>query len=582
MNSSLEQILDKYKKILSISNEKVVYQLGTDKYEAELSWNEYSQTWIIFHREDITEFYFIHELGHIYFSRKITHCDDFAVDTEIKPGLDECLYPLINNLIDGLVDYNLSKFNEIYPILWKKYSEYFEKFNDFKDYVDEIDNLFDLLSLYKLLYIAYRFITREVHKKAFSSKIDQVLKYLKKSLLEFTPDISKEKLEKIESYLNKFKEVKDSNDLKEISIYISNVLLSTEFWDKKTLIKQIKLYFPSLSLKNKKNKNKGFPKLLYLDQNVWIKLARVHYGKEKDEDIERLVEKIARLVDSGKLIVPINLTNAHETQKLKDEKRRKRLAQFIISISRGYCFIPYVYLMDVEILNIIHRKLKKPEINIRKRAVGIGIFYLIATGRPPEIKGPLLTNSQRKIIKNAIEKEFATPIKVLNFMLGNLNQTEHDFNSTIQQIETLRKEYFKHLDKPFRNKLRIARYLSSMIAPRVAEKCIEYNLHPLEVFPIRPTYEELMDYFKHLPLLYTIHCLHVGMERDPGRSIRENDLADIASYSFAIPYCDYVIGERFFLSIAKSDKLDELYNTVILTLSEIKSIEQYLDDLLKK
>ncbi len=61
--------------------------------------------------------------------------------------------------------------------------------------------------------------------------------------------------------------------------------------------------------------------------------------------------------------------------------------------------------------------------------------------------------------------------------------------------------------------------------------------------------------------MYTTFCLTDERDRLGDRSINKNDIYDIAAFSIAIPYCDIVIGEKMFISIAKDRKLDALYDT---------------------
>ena len=56
--------------------------------------------------------------------------------------------------------------------------------------------------------------------------------------------------------------------------------------------------------------------------------------------------------------------------------------------------------------------------------------------------------------------------------------------------------------------------------------------------------------------------------------MQKNDLNDILAFSMAIPYCDIVIGEKMFISLAKQAHLDKIYNTIIL--SSIKELDKYI------
>lgn len=76
-----------------------------------------------------------------------------------------------------------------------------------------------------------------------------------------------------------------------------------------------------------------FPRMLCLDMNHWIHLARAHYGREPTQEAVAALEVIRRCVRSGKLMVPIASTNVLEAAEVSDPERRERLARFMVELS---------------------------------------------------------------------------------------------------------------------------------------------------------------------------------------------------------------------------------------------------------
>jgi hypothetical protein len=77
-------------------------------------------------------------------------------------------------------------------------------------------------------------------------------------------------------------------------------------------------------------------KYLYLDQNMWIYLSQVHYGKNTNFIFSELLERIKFLMQKNLLVVPINLANVVELKKISNRNRREKLARFIAESILSY------------------------------------------------------------------------------------------------------------------------------------------------------------------------------------------------------------------------------------------------------
>ncbi|MFX1297418.1 MAG: hypothetical protein ACFFD2_21500, partial [Promethearchaeota archaeon] len=173
-------------------------------------------------------------------------------------------------------------------------------------------------------------------------------------------------------------------------------------------------------------------------------------------------------------------------------------------------------------------------------------------------------------------ERFAKPEAVLEFVLKIEGRPIDGFLSTVDNMEKISKINWQYKDKNYRNRIRIAKYLMGMVAPRIAYWCSQYGIHPFLIIPYHPTFEELIVFFKKLPLLYSNFCLHNGIEKIPNRPYEVNDIPDLANFCFTIPYYDYVIGEKFLISIARKEKLNEIYKTKLYTKKDINKLKDEL------
>lgn len=325
-------------------------------------------------------------------------------------------------------------------------------------------------------------------------------------------------------------------------------------------------------------KTTNSPKVLYLDQNIWIYLGQIHYGKTINPILSNILKKIKEKVFQNKLIIPINLTNVIETKKNQNKSQSDRLAKFMVSISKGYAFIPFIYLIRLEIENLVRKQLNLPLYNIRNYAIGKGVFYLIHDGGPPELISNQITGEIKNQMKNVLENHFSTEQAVLDFILKDNFKDSNNNELTIQKLEAIRDQGLKMKDKKLKEKIGYAHFFINTIATELYFVCLKYNINPYNLKNwIYKTPKHLLKFLQGLPLLYTSFCLYRGLDRNPEHKIISNDLQDIFSFSFAIPYCDFVAGEKYTISIAKQNKLDDLYGTVLFKKSNFKDIEMYLN-----
>lgn len=325
--------------------------------------------------------------------------------------------------------------------------------------------------------------------------------------------------------------------------------------------------------------NHQYPKYLYLDQNFWIYLGQIHYGIiSQDKTLSSLLKKLNQAIAEEKIIVPINLTNALETRKNKNEKQRERLAKFMVSLSKGFAFTPFFYIEHLEVENLIRKKLNLSVFNIREISIGKGVFFLIHDGNAPGIRSDRLDKATIEFMKKKAEEHFSKEEQVLEFIL-NLDPNNQDLKSTIQELETIRTQGLKIKDKKYKQKLGKAQYLVNMVVPKLAVMCLKYGVHPA-IFELRKGMDKIQEFLENLPFFNTYHLLHRGLDEIPNHPINSHDLQDIYSFCFALPYCDYVAGENYIIALAKRNGLDNLYGTKLYSKSDFAEFEVILDKIL--
>lgn len=244
--NSINDLIENIKNILNISNERVILNRDIVRYETELDWDADLESWVICYLENPSEFSIIHELGHIYFAKKKVMCEDFAIPRYRNPRIIRDILPLLNNLIDDFINYNLTHFDEIYPFYREKLFYYLDNLQDFKNRIEQENQINTLISWYFLFFIDFNYILKENDKKERLPEITDLLNCLENNILQLTPIKNKKKIKNISKKLDLFKRVRSTRKPIKIVSFFIRVLLTLDLWKKKTIKKQMKYIFPKI------------------------------------------------------------------------------------------------------------------------------------------------------------------------------------------------------------------------------------------------------------------------------------------------------------------------------------------------
>lgn len=251
--NNIKEILSNIKKILKIE-ESVQLRQEPTRFQAELSWSEQSNSWIIFFGQSIKEFALIHELGHIYYAKQWISFDDFAIPPPFNTKADRNVFILINNLLDCFVNYSISKFSKFYEAYKEElFSYYLNNMDEFCVQIERHPDKIEVLSWFFLFYLDFNYIVNEKDAYIRREDIEKLLNKLKeRALLILNNDNST--LDLVIERLDRFNDVKETRDPKLVIHFFINLLLATEIWEKKQIMTQIKIFFPNVTKLFKKKR----------------------------------------------------------------------------------------------------------------------------------------------------------------------------------------------------------------------------------------------------------------------------------------------------------------------------------------
>jgi len=320
-------------------------------------------------------------------------------------------------------------------------------------------------------------------------------------------------------------------------------------------------------------------KIVYLDQNHWIHLLRANLGKNIDKQTIEVLKKVRKTSENNTAIFPISNQHLIETYKKKNPKKRDEMLDFMVDISKGYAIVWYLAIQNFEIRQALLKKVGLPFQDPKEFVIGQGIPYIM--GKKPSIRGKngKKTNMpkmlQKKVIENIYSIEtFKTCIKnhdYINAVRDHI-KTEEDLVKRIEECIKKDKEFIK--DKRLRKKYTFLRLSKDIIVPEMVKFSKELCYDHQEVMPWGVSEKWVYDFLEDMRSIYTSWVLTFRRDVQCNGKIKRSDIHDISALCMAIPYCDIVVTEKMWAYLVKKERLDQLYDTVIL--DSLNELNDYL------
>lgn len=308
-------------------------------------------------------------------------------------------------------------------------------------------------------------------------------------------------------------------------------------------------------------------KILFLDQNKWIDLARVHSGKLTFGPLYDVYHHLLHCLNNGDLLVPLTSANIIETSKQNDFSRRSNLARVQAEFSKGLVFRSRKSRILIEI----------------KNALRLAFGHNLAVLEPTWVIVPNFIRAFEEYepsvvaITELTEKYIGAKEAYLDFMLDQDDQTRraghvsfsHGSDSLVERIEKRRKEFANHSKE-----LRQRAYAAQLFIDHqdlVIRELINLGHTLQEMEKLGPGV--FMKFIEDIPTLNVELKLAISREAQTG-SLKANDLGDIENFYTSIPYATTIVAEKNFVNLAKQTKLDKKYGVKLYTgLEELLSLK---------
>lgn len=314
------------------------------------------------------------------------------------------------------------------------------------------------------------------------------------------------------------------------------------------------------------------PRVLYLDQNAWIALAKGAWDKEAHPREHAALTVVVHAIQADHIIVPMSFANQYETRKIDIPVRRASLANVQATISGGRVLRSRRRLLEVMLL--------------RRITEATGVEVELPTGHWflsdlwLEASGELSSGAFEGVVSDA----------VVAYLRQRPKETLFDY--LVGSDEALRKEAVRRYSAESEALLaRIAVRRERLVGESFALRLRAYGAQLLldEIDYILAMGRGLglpwsrvgdigaslaKSLVTDVPIMEAERQLVVRLE-DQSRTTNENDLRDMAAFTAALPLVDIIVGEKQFVNLSRQAKLDTRYGTTLLT-----SVEELTPQLL--
>jgi hypothetical protein len=300
-------------------------------------------------------------------------------------------------------------------------------------------------------------------------------------------------------------------------------------------------------------------RIVYLDQNKWIDLARAAKRPADYPDLWHLLEAISPEISACRLILPLSFSNVYEARKINDPEQRHDLAFLQAAFSRGFVFRSRRKCLQEEISKVFHDCSGKQSKSLKRD------WFLTDNFCDWVVE---YTDKQYEISNRVITAIRQNPSKYLyEFLATAPDEERHNsvkkFSAGSEYLR-LRIEERRSRDQNESLSMRRKIYSALMLIEEIdlilrlaREVGIGASISDIGKSTVRRLATDV-------PMYYIEREIALRLEQQ-NRPIEENDFRDMLAFCVVIAYADEVIAEKQFISLAKQAKLHAKYNTKLST-----------------
>lgn len=319
-------------------------------------------------------------------------------------------------------------------------------------------------------------------------------------------------------------------------------------------------------------------RIVYLDQNKWIDLARAVKNPTENPEVRAILEFLCTAAEAGRLILPLTATNIYETHKRNAPASRFDLAYTQATLSAGHVFRGRHKRLAMEVTDVLRGAYGVP-LAARDKDWFLSRLFFEATA---EWNDPRFGGMVSERVAGAMRRDPArslfdylmnTPEDVRKMAVGTFSEGSEKLRHEIEERrkrhagETLSMRRKIHSALLMINEIDLILAIASKAEIPDATADDILRQHARRIINETPTYHIERE-------------IALRLEAQQDRPIEANDFRDMQTFCAVVAYADVVVAENTFANVARQAGLDKKFGTRITT--NLLDLKDQLDRLLQE
>lgn len=312
-------------------------------------------------------------------------------------------------------------------------------------------------------------------------------------------------------------------------------------------------------------------RVIYLDQNKWIELARSAKYPAQYPDAYAVLNRLLDDVGARRIAVPLSFANIYETHKINDRQQRHELAFLQAALSGGLVFRGRYKRLEIELGDFVRASYGMPPV-VHSDQWFLSDVFFEAVAEADDKRLPSLSKEFVEFIRGRPAEALYdylvnTPEAVRRLAVQKFSEGAHKLRERIEQ----RRKYHANESMAMRRKI-----YSALLMTDEIELILSYGK------ATGVPWQSASDIGSAVArrMMLDVPTYHIEREitlrlETQQRDISENDFRDMQAFCSVLAYADYVVAENQFSSLAIQAGLHKKYGTEISTdISSLRKVGQ--------